>query len=78
LFQWRAHRLAERIADSFSLASATRPADLAVILRLARNSRRVVVLGTGTGWTAIALALADARREVITFDPIAGRSACDT
>lgn len=30
----------------------------------------MVELGTGTGWTAIALALADARRQVITYDPI--------
>ncbi len=30
----------------------------------------MVELGTGTGWTAIALALADEEREVITYDPI--------
>lgn len=41
-----------------------------MLLKLARNRRRVVELGTGTGWTAIALALADAEREVITYDPI--------
>ena len=69
-FQWRARRLATRTGDSFSLVSATRPADLATLLRLARDRRRVVELGTGTGWTAIALALLDTDREVITYDPI--------
>ena len=69
-FQWRARRQAERLGDEFSLASATRPRDLAILLRLARTRRRVVELGTGTAWTAIALALADRRRQVVTFDPI--------
>lgn len=70
LFEWRARRLALRMGDHFSLISATRPADLAILLGLAGGRRRVVELGTGTGWTAIALALADAGREVITYDPI--------
>ena len=69
-FDWRAHRLASRIGDEFSLVSATRPADLAVLLDLAGGRRRVVELGTGTGWTAVALALHDSAREVITYDPI--------
>ena len=70
-FQWRARRQAERLRDEFSLVSATRPRDLALLLRLADSRRRVVELGTGTAWTAIALALADRRRQVVTFDPIA-------
>lgn len=70
-FHWRARRLALRTGDQFSLASATRPADLALLLRLARRRRRVVELGTGTAWTTIALALADPVRQVITYDPIA-------
>jgi len=70
MFNWRAHRLASRIGDRFSLASATRPADLALLLGLACGRRRVVELGTGTGWTALALALQDPLREVVTYDPV--------
>jgi predicted O-methyltransferase YrrM len=70
LFDWRAHRLASRIGDRFSLVSATRPKDLALLLSLACGRRRVVELGTGTGWTALALALHDSAREVITYDPV--------
>jgi predicted O-methyltransferase YrrM len=70
VFDWRAHRLARRIGDSFSIVSATRPPDLAVLLELARDRRHVVELGTGTGWTAVALALQDPQREVITYDPV--------
>jgi hypothetical protein len=69
LFQWRARRLAWRIGDSFSLTSATRPHDLQVLLRTASGCRRVVELGTATGWTAITLALEDRQRRVVTYDP---------
>jgi predicted O-methyltransferase YrrM len=72
-FQWHAHRLARREDDQFSLISATRPADLAILLELAAGSRRVVELGTATAWTSIALALADPSREVVTYDPIEQR-----
>lgn len=69
-FQWRARRLARRLDDRFSLASATRPADLAVLLELADGRRRVVELGTATAWTAISLALADPLRLLTTYDPV--------
>ncbi len=69
-FQWRARRLAWRTGDRFSLTTATRPRDLAVILKLAGQRRRIVERGTGTAWTAIALALADPRREVITYETV--------
>jgi predicted O-methyltransferase YrrM len=69
-FQWRAHRLARREGDQFSLISATRAADLAILLELAADRLLVVELGTATAWTAITLALADPAREVITYDPI--------
>lgn len=70
-FRWRARRVAQSTGDPFSLIAATRPADLALLLGLAHGYRRVVELGTGTAWTTLALALADHRREVISYDPIA-------
>lgn len=70
LFQWRARRLALRVGDRFSLVSATRPQDLAVLMSLARGRRYVAELGTGTAWTTISLALADRQRTVVSYDPI--------
>ena len=69
LFYSRARRAAARSGDSWSLQSATGPRSLAVLLRAARGRRRVVEIGTGTAWTTVALALADRRRTVLTFDP---------
>jgi predicted O-methyltransferase YrrM len=69
-FQWRAYRLARDIDDQFSLASATRPDKLKLILALARGRRNVAELGTATAWTTISLLLADPGRRVVTFDPI--------
>lgn len=68
--QLRARAHARRSGDLFSLTSATRPADLASLLALARGRGYVVELGTGTAWTTIALAIADPRREIISFDPV--------
>ena len=58
-FYWRARRHALRSGDRFSLASAARPAELAELLALAAGRQAVVELGTGTAWSAIALALDD-------------------
>lgn len=69
--QWRARRVALRRRDRFSLTSATRPADLAVLLELARGRRRIAELGTGTAWTSLALAVDDPQRRVLTYDPVA-------
>ncbi len=69
LFQWRAWRLAFRIGDEFSRESFTRPPKLAVLLEVARGRRRVVELGTATGWTALSLLLADPDRTVVSYDP---------
>ena len=69
-FLWKAWRHATRTGDRFSLDSAVRPGQLAVLVALARGRRRIVELGTGTGWTAIALALDDSTREVASYDPV--------
>jgi predicted O-methyltransferase YrrM len=65
-----ARRHALRSGDQFSLLSPARPAELAELLALARGRTAVVELGTGTAWTAIALALDDPARRVISCDPI--------
>ena len=69
VFFARARGRAHRRGDRFSLASAARPSELATLLRLAAGRGEVVELGTGTGWTAAALALAAADRRVISYDP---------
>ena len=68
-FYWRAHGHALRSGDRFSLASAARPGELAELLALAEGRRAVVELGTGTAWSAIALALDDRARRVVSYDP---------
>jgi hypothetical protein len=70
LFQARAMLRAARLGDDWALISSTRPADVAQVLRLARGRRRVVELGTATGWTAGALLLADPERHLTSFDPV--------
>jgi predicted O-methyltransferase YrrM len=42
---------------------------VAKLLALARGRKSIVELGTGTAWSAIALALDDCTRQVITYDP---------
>jgi predicted O-methyltransferase YrrM len=69
LFYWRSHRHARGTGDRFSLDSAARPAELARLLALARGRSSIVELGTGTAWSAVALALADGARRVISYDP---------
>ena len=68
LFQWRAMRLALRIGDEFTVASATRPDNLRALLRAARGCRHTVELGTGTAWTSISLLLADKQRRMVSYD----------
>jgi predicted O-methyltransferase YrrM len=68
-FQTRAVCVAMTRSDVFSLRSATSPRQLAELLRLARDRRSVAELGTATGWTAAAFALADPARRVISCDP---------
>src|SRR3954468_155602 len=64
LFYARACRIARQLPDEFTLVAMTRADDLARLLELARGSRRVVEVGTGSGTTSIALALADPDRLV--------------
>jgi predicted O-methyltransferase YrrM len=69
-FHWRAARAARRAGDSWGPSAAARPRELAELLALARGRTRVVELGTAVGWTAIALALADPERLVLSVDPV--------
>jgi predicted O-methyltransferase YrrM len=69
-FHARALIHALRVSDDFAVQSATRAADVALLLELARGRRYVVELGTATGWTTAAFALADPGRSVLSFDPV--------
>jgi SAM-dependent methyltransferase len=68
-FYVRAWLTALRAGDRFTLDSATRPSDVSRLLALARGHATTAELGTGTAWTTIALALADADRRVVSYDP---------
>jgi predicted O-methyltransferase YrrM len=68
-FRLRARRAAAASDDRFTALTVTRADELGRLLELARGRRRVVELGTGPAWTAIAFALADRRRQVTTYDP---------
>jgi predicted O-methyltransferase YrrM len=70
-FTLRARRRARRDGDVFSLRSALRPRKLAALLDAASGCRLIVELGSGTGWTTIALALADGGRSVVSYDNVA-------
>lgn len=61
--------LALRLQDEWSLRGATRPHELARLIQLARGRTKVVEVGTGTTWTAMAFAVADPGRQVVTYDP---------
>ena len=69
-FYLRALAAAYRHRDRWSLDVVTRPRELAAILAVARGRTDAVEIGTGTAWTAIALALADPRRTVLSLDPV--------
>jgi predicted O-methyltransferase YrrM len=54
--------------DRWTLVSATRPDDLRKLLDLAAGARSVAEIGSGPGWSSLALALTDRERRVISFD----------
>ena len=68
LFYLRALRHGRRTGDTLSLAIAARPCELAALVGAARGAASVAEVGTGTGWTAIVLALASPGRQVHSFD----------
>jgi predicted O-methyltransferase YrrM len=72
-FHARALVHALRAGDAFAVHSATRPGDVATLLKLAQDRRYVVELGTALAWTTVALALADPQRRVLSFDPVIQR-----
>jgi hypothetical protein len=68
-FYLRAVWTAWRSGDTYSFAVSTRPQDVSTLLRLAEGHDHVIELGTATGWTAVAFAIADDRRRVRSYDP---------
>jgi predicted O-methyltransferase YrrM len=69
-FYLRAHAIARRRHDEFSLVAPVRPKDLSQLIALARGRRHAVELGTGSAWTVAALALAERRLEIVSYDPV--------
>lgn len=69
VFYLRAVWTAWRSGDTYSLIVSTRPQDASTLLRLAEGHDRVIELGTATGWTTAAFAIADERRRVESYDP---------
>jgi hypothetical protein len=65
------HALVTR--DWFSRRAHARPRELRALLAAAEGAGNVVEIGTGTAWTAIALALAEQHRRVVTYDPLVFR-----
>lgn len=68
IFYAAALALAVLRRDRFTLVSATRPHDLEKLLELARGRTRIAEIGSGPGWSALALALDDPQRRVVSFD----------
>jgi predicted O-methyltransferase YrrM len=67
-FQLRARRLATQLEDHFTLYAALHPRAVGALVWYARDARTIVEIGTGSGLTAISLALAHPGRRVITYD----------
>ena len=67
-FYVRACVQAFRLDDRWSFWATLPPRELAALVELGRGRKSVVELGTGTGWTAFVLALAEPGRVVRTYD----------
>jgi methyltransferase family protein len=70
LFYVRASFRALRLDDRWSFWSTLPPRELSVLVDLTRGRKAVVELGTGTGWTALVLALAEPQCVVRTYDTL--------
>jgi predicted O-methyltransferase YrrM len=68
LFYVAALAMAVLRRDRFTLASATRPGDLEALLELASGATSVAEIGTGPGWSSIAIALAQPDCRIVSFD----------
>ena len=68
-FYLAAEREAKRLGDERTLEERSTALSLRQLLRWARGRQTVAEIGTSAGWAAIALALADQDRQVITLDP---------
>jgi SAM-dependent methyltransferase len=68
LFYLTGLALAVITRDRFTLASATRPDDLEALLKLARDATSVAEIGTGPGWSSIAIALMQPDCRIVSFD----------
>jgi predicted O-methyltransferase YrrM len=60
---------ATRIDDQRALEQASSRRSLATLLRLARGHKQIAEIGTSAGWAALALALAEDERRVVSLDP---------
>ena len=69
LFFLRATRLARSLNDEFALTMRTPLDHVLLLMRLADGKKRVVEVGTASGWTSCAFVLADGERTVRSFDP---------
>jgi predicted O-methyltransferase YrrM len=67
-FWLRAMRRAQAEHDTWSIDVACRPAELRVLLDTLAGARRIAEIGTAAAWTTCCLALAEADREVHSWD----------
>lgn len=68
-FYLRASRRALRADDRAAIRAAAGPESVRHLLRAGEGRKAAVELGTGAGWSTVALALAEPGRSVTSFDP---------